>query len=141
LLDGVARHLLEPPVNAMRLGLHPEGLAPRIVNFDEYSGHHLARLRRQVEATGDSDLAALYEEVRRYPRVRTVPPSVAAADGAHDIVVALRLRTDQDELCLFTLVATFGTAVDITLDDLVIELLFPADDATRTALFARSGLA
>lgn len=141
LLEGAARHLLEPPVNAMRLGLHPEGLASRIVNFEEYSGHHLARLRRQVEATGDPELAALYQEVRRYPRVRAVPPSLATGTGASDIVVALRLRSDRGELCLFNTVATFGTAVDITLDDLVIELLFPADDATRAALIARGGAA
>ncbi|MGH8734700.1 MAG: transcriptional regulator, partial [Burkholderiales bacterium] len=138
LLEGVAKHLLAPPVNAMRLGLHPDGLAPRVLNFEEYSGHHLATLRRHVEATGDPDLAALYEELRRYPGVKETPPSLTAGAPGRDVVVSLRFKTNDGELSLFNTVASFGTAVDITLDQLVIELLHPADDTTRRALHARA---
>lgn len=136
LTSGVAPHLLEPPINAMRLGLHPEGMAARVINFDEYSGHHLARLRRQVELTGDPDLTSLYDEVRRYPGVATRPPSRTAGNSENDIVVPLRYRTDDGELRFFNTVASFGTAIDITVEDLVIEFLFPADARTRGILIA-----
>jgi transcriptional regulator with XRE-family HTH domain len=67
LYEGVAPELLEPPVNALRLSLHPQGLAPRIVNLAEWRGHLLYRLRRQVELTADAALIELLREVSAYP--------------------------------------------------------------------------
>jgi transcriptional regulator with XRE-family HTH domain len=132
LADGVAPELLEPPVNALRVNLHPDGLAPRIANLAEYSEHLLGRLRRSLAVAPDARTAALYEELRAYPGVDD--GAGAAAAPADLLYVPLRLRALGRELAFFSTIATFGTAVDITLAELAIESFFPADDATETAL-------
>ena len=72
LLDGVADELLVPPVNCMRVALHPDGLAPRIVNLGDWRGHLLQRLAREIRLTGDPELEELYDELLGYPaRSRT----------------------------------------------------------------------
>ncbi len=135
--DGVAGELLEPPVNAMRLSLHPDGLAPRVTNLGEYSAHLLERLDRQAARSFDPAVSELCAELRTYPGVRE--PSAQAADTASMLYIPLRLRTGDgsaDVLSFFSTVATFGTAVDITLDELAIESFFPADALTEAALRA-----
>jgi transcriptional regulator with XRE-family HTH domain len=67
LTAGVAEHLLQPPVNVLRLSLHPEGVAPRIVNLQQWRRHLLERLAREALATGDPALRALHEELAAYP--------------------------------------------------------------------------
>ena len=126
LLAGVAAHLLEPPVNVLRLTLHPEGMAPRIVNLPEWRAHLLERLGREAVATGDPALAALHEELAALPG----GAGVAADVGA--IAVPLRLR--DPELTLISTVTTFGTAVDVTVAELAVEAFFPADEATAERL-------
>jgi transcriptional regulator with XRE-family HTH domain len=129
LLEGVAPELLAPPVNCMRLALAPDGLAPRILNLGEWRSHLLHRLRRQVQLTGDAELAALCDEVVAYPG----PTHDASDSGA--IMVQLRLATaDGGELHFFSTVTTFGTAVDVTLSELSVEAFFPADAATAHML-------
>lgn len=133
LLTGlVAPALLEPPVNVLRVSLHPDGLAPRIVNLRQWRGHILERLGRQVVLTGDPGLAALRQELAGYP-VAAGPDDV---DPGLDAFVALpvRIRTDDAELAFLTTVTTFGTAVDATASELVVEAFFPADAATARAL-------
>jgi transcriptional regulator with XRE-family HTH domain len=135
---GVAPELLEPPVNVYRLGLHPEGLAPRVRNLAEYSTHLLIRLQREVALTGDVALAALLDEVRAYPGL-THPPSVDA-DPARMLVLPMEFTTvDGQELSFFSTLATFGTALDITVAELSIEAFFPADAATQAALRRANG--
>jgi transcriptional regulator with XRE-family HTH domain len=136
LTEGVAEDLLAPPVNVMRVALHPEGMAPRIVNFAEWRAHLLERLRHQVALTGDDALAALYDEVAEYPG----PPAPRADEshGAREVFVPLVFRHRDTELRFFSTVATFGTAVDITVAELAIESFFPADAATAEALRALS---
>jgi hypothetical protein len=120
LSEGVADQLLTPPVNALRVSLHPEGLAPRIANFDEYSTHLLERLDRQVALSGDADLAALGDELRGYPGVHHDPAPVA--EPAALLFVPLVLRSeDGAELTFFSTLATFGTALDATVAELAIE--------------------
>jgi transcriptional regulator with XRE-family HTH domain len=128
LTASVAPALLEPPVNVLRVSLHPDGLAPRIANLAEWREHLLHRLRRQVMLTGDDDAAGLLAELEAYPSPEGEPPP------HNDIVVPLRLR---DGLAFFSTVATFGTAVDITVSELSIEAFFPADEATAEALRSR----
>jgi transcriptional regulator with XRE-family HTH domain len=132
LTEGVAPELLEPPVNVLRVSLHPDGVAPRIANLGEWRAHLLERLGRQVALTGDEGLAALYAELEGYP----APDDDGAPHASlGDIVVPLRLRrADGEELRFFSTVATFGTAVDITVAELAIESFFPADAATAEAL-------
>jgi len=134
LTDGVATHLLQPPVNVLRASLHPEGMAPRIVNLAEWRAHLLSRLRRQVDASGDAELAALEAELRDYPGGQ--PPPEAEPGGRDDIVVPLRIRYRGRELAFLSTVATFGTPLDITLAELSIESFYPVDGATAEVLRA-----
>ena len=128
LADGVAPHLLEPPVNTLRVSLHPEGLAPRIGNLAQYGAHLLHRLQRQAVAAADDSLHALHEELRGYLDEREPPPT----DAASLLFVPLVLRTrDGGELTFFSTLTTFGTALDVTMAELAIEAFFPADETTR----------
>jgi transcriptional regulator with XRE-family HTH domain len=131
LTDGVAPELLEPPANVLRASLHPDGLAPRILNLGEWRGHLLARLRQQVEVTADPQLTELLAELRSYPGPDGRPPR---SEHAPALVVPLRIRHGDDVLAFVSTVTTFGTPLDVTVSELVIESFFPADDATAAAL-------
>jgi transcriptional regulator with XRE-family HTH domain len=126
LLEGVAPELLEQPANGMRIALHPQGMAPRTINFDEWSAHLLHRVRRQIVLTADPELERLYAELRSYPNVNPDPPHSPEAE----IVLPLRLRDPAGELGFFTTVSTFGTAADVTLSELAIEAFYPANADT-----------
>jgi transcriptional regulator with XRE-family HTH domain len=131
LVEGCASDLLEPPVNVLRLSLHPRGMAPQIRNLGQWRAHLLEQLRRRRDQTGDPRMAALEAELRSYPGGDdgAGPPSTA------DVVLPLRLRTlDGAELSFFSITAAVGTAGDVTVDELRIESFFPADDSTAAAL-------
>ena len=133
LTDGVAPELLAPPANTLRVSLHPDGLAPRIGNLPEWSAHLMTRLKRMHLASGDPELGALYEELLGYPGV--VADHVTAPGPAAMLFVPLTLRVSEGpDLHFFSTLATFGTAVDITVAELAIESFFPADPATAGAL-------
>jgi transcriptional regulator with XRE-family HTH domain len=127
LAAGAAEHLLTPPVNVLRLSLHPDGVAPRILNLGEWRGHLLGRLRRQVALTADPELADLLAELAGYPCDQ---PDDVDLHGPAEVVVPMRLRVDGTDLALLSTVATFGTPLDVTVAELVIETFFPADEAT-----------
>jgi transcriptional regulator with XRE-family HTH domain len=137
LLGGADPALLQPPVNVLRLSLHPRGLAPRIANLAEWRAHLLERLRRQVDASADPVLAALLQELRALPTHGSGPPrkSVANSEFA-GVVVPVQFVTDAGILSFFSTTTMFGTPVDITLSELAIEAFFPADAATAEALRA-----
>ena len=131
LLMGVDATLLRPPVNVLRLALHPQGLAPRTANLGEWRAHLLARLRRQIEVSGDPVLGRLLRELSEYPAPKD------AHDGVGDsaaVVVPFRLITDSGVLAFFSTITVFGTPVDITLSELALEAFYPADAATAEAL-------
>jgi transcriptional regulator with XRE-family HTH domain len=132
LLDGVDPRLLNPPVNALRLALHPAGMASRIVNLPEWSAYLLRRIDHQVLAGADPEVAELADEVRSYPGVAR--PGVERADLADRVFVPLHIRHGSRELRFLNMVATFGTALDVTAAELVIEAFYPADPATSLAL-------
>lgn len=134
--DPVAPELLEPPANALRVSLHPQGMAPNIVNLGEWRAHLLGRLRRQVALTADSGLARLLDELRAYPCDGPEPD--IELPGAGDVFVPLRVRHQGRVLTFFSTIATFGTPLDITLAELAIESFFPADRETA-ALLSESG--
>jgi hypothetical protein len=131
LLVGVAPRLLEPPMNVLRLALHPEGLAPRVENFGEWRSHLLSRLRHQIDATADPVLVELLAELESYPDRGTVDTHIEDYGG---VVVPLSLRTDQGVLSFFSTTTVFGTPLDITLAELAIESFFPADPQTAQML-------
>jgi len=128
--------LLKPPVNVLRLSLHPDGLAPFILNLAEWRAHLLARLRQQVRATADPKLGELLGELVAYPHPGR------RAQGRHDaeteaaIVVPMQLKLGETTLSLISTTTVFGTPVDITLSELALETFFPADSATAEALRA-----
>lgn len=134
LATGAAEHLLTPPVNVLRLSLHPDGIAPQIVNLGEWRGHLLGRLRRQVALTADAELADLLAELTGYPCDQPEEES----HGAGEVVVPLRIRVGEAELAMLSTVATFGTPLDVTVAELVIETFFPADEATGRWLRERT---
>jgi transcriptional regulator with XRE-family HTH domain len=141
LLEGVAPELLEPPANAMRVALHPDGMAPRTLNLAEWSAHLLHRVRRELQITGDARLAELYDELTSYPGVVEAPPH----SDRHPVAIVLPLRLRElaggGELAFFSTLSTFGTAVDVTLAELAIEAFYPADARTAMRLLSAVGAA
>jgi transcriptional regulator with XRE-family HTH domain len=134
LLAGVDPELMKPPINVMRLSLHPRGLAPLIVNLAEWRAHLLERLRRQWRLTRDHRIDDLLTELAAYPGgARQRQPPHAHAD---EIAVPLRLRTHAGVLSFLSTVTVFGTAVEITLAELSLEAFYPADEATSAAMQA-----
>jgi transcriptional regulator with XRE-family HTH domain len=128
-----AAFLLEPPVNVLRLSLHPQGLAPRIVNLGEWRAHLLHRLRHQADTTGDPVLHALHDELSAYPTPDTPTPNVPVPNGLN-FAVPLRLLTSLGELSFISTTTIFGTPMDVTLAELAIESFFPANETTAVAL-------
>jgi transcriptional regulator with XRE-family HTH domain len=135
LIEGVDPDLLAPPVNVLRVSLHPSGMAPGILNLADWRAHLLERLRRQIAATGDRSLETLLGELEEYP----APPAQGEPENLGDVCVPLRLRTAHGDLAFISTIATFGTAVDITVAELAIESFFPADAATAEVLRAYGG--
>jgi transcriptional regulator with XRE-family HTH domain len=129
--------LLDEPVNVMRLALHPLGLAPHMVNLGEWRAHALGRMGRRIALTADPQLIALRDELRTYPCDQPQPEAVLPGPG--DIAVPLRLRRDGVEFSFLCTVATFGTALDVTVAELSIETFFPAD--ADSAALLREGVA
>ena len=130
--------LLQPPVNVLRLSLHPKGLAPRIANLGEWRAHLLTRLRQQIDVTADGELMRLLDELSAYPAPGGAKaPRATVSDDYAGVVVPLQFVTDAGTLSLFSTTTIFGTPVDVTLSELAIESFFPADAATAALLRAK----
>lgn len=137
LLAGADEALLKPPVNVLRLSLHPAGLAARIANIREWRAHILERLARQIEASGDSGLIDLHAELKGYPLPADARPHRAAsADPMGGVAVPLEMKTQAGVLRFLSATTVFGTALDIGLAELTIETFFPADGETAAAMRA-----
>ncbi|MFJ6695063.1 helix-turn-helix domain-containing protein [Streptomyces sp. NPDC091272] len=131
LLGGVAEHLLTGPANAMRLTLHPEGLAPRIRNLPQWREHLLHQMRRQMALARSAALRALYEEVSAYP----LPPSRQGVDRPVEspyapFALPLQIEHEGRVLSFVSSISTFNTPMDVTVAELAVETLLPADAAT-----------
>ncbi|RFC71351.1 helix-turn-helix domain-containing protein [Streptomyces sp. AcE210] len=132
LMEGIPESLLTPPLNAMRLTLHPEGLAPRIRNLREWRGHLLAQMERQIALDRSEALRAVYDEVKAYP--------VADGDGGDDdresggavpyFALPMVIEHDGQVLSFVSSISTFNTPMDVTVAELAIETFLPADPAT-----------
>ena len=125
---GVAEELLKPPVNALRLCLHPNGLAPRTVNFSEWRAHLLGRLKQELERVADTGLVDLWNEVSNYP----IPPgaSVLPIVDTNTIMIPFRVEAPVGILSFYSATTVFGTPSDVTLSELAIESFFAADAET-----------
>ena len=140
LYDGVLPELLTPPINALRLSLHPQGLAPRTVNFREWRAHLLAVARKRVDLTGDQVIAELLHEVSGYP-VTVGKAPLQTADSGSEFVVPFKIITSAGLLSFFSTTTVFGTPVDVTLSELALELFFPADAASAEIVHRLTGKA
>ncbi|MCU9949093.1 helix-turn-helix domain-containing protein [Pseudomonas sp. PDM13] len=129
LIAGASPALLAPPLNVLRLTLHPEGLAPRIVNFGQWRAHLLERLLHDIEVSGDGELQALYDELAAYPAPPVTDP--LPTDG---VLVPLQLDTPLGVISFISTITVFGTPVDVTLSELALETLFPADPESAERL-------
>lgn len=134
LVEGADPALLKPPVNVLRLSVHPAGLARRIVNFVEWRDHLIVRLHHQVNVTGDAALSSLSEELRAYPIPDAARRPARTGEDHAGLVVPLQLATEEGVLTFFSTTTIFGTPVDVTLSELAIEAFFPADPETADAL-------
>ncbi|MET0333903.1 MAG: helix-turn-helix transcriptional regulator [Rhizobacter sp.] len=128
LMEGIAPELMQQPVNVLRISLHPQGVAPRIVNFLGWREHLFERLRHQIAVSADPVLVALLEELQSYP----VPEGADAHEplAANAVAMPLQIRTPAGVLSFLSTTTVFGTPVDITLSELALETFFPADDFT-----------
>jgi transcriptional regulator with XRE-family HTH domain len=134
LVDGIADHLREPPINVYRATLHPEGMARYVENLGEWAHALLATLDRQVAVTRDPQLSALLDEVSGYPNIRAFDTAWRTR-SLPTVVATLRLRRpDGTVQAWFSTNASIGTPADITLDELHVELFHPADAATAQAV-------
>jgi transcriptional regulator with XRE-family HTH domain len=133
-MAGAAEDLLKPPVNVLRLSLHPGGLAPRILNLGAWRAHLFERLRRQLAVSADPVLVTLVNELRSYPG----PSEEERAPDQH-VVVPLVLANAERTLSFISATTVFGTPIDITLSELALETFFPADAATADYLRHAAG--
>lgn len=141
LMEGCSAELLKPPINVLRLSLHPEGVAPRIANLAQWRTHLLERLQQQIAATGDTVLQALHDELEGYP-----PPAVSHDAPLLDtalsaVAVPFQVVMPSGVLSFISTITIFGTPVDVTLQELAVESFFPADEQTAAALTALAALA
>ena len=135
LLGGANASLLRPPINVLRLSLHPAGLASRIVNLREWRAHLLERLAKQIDVSADQTLIDLMQELRSYPQTSTAAAGLRTGNRDYaGVVVPLELSMNGNVLAFFSTTTVFGTPVDITLSELAMESFFPADAATTEAL-------
>jgi transcriptional regulator with XRE-family HTH domain len=124
------------PMNVLRLSLHPQGLAPMIVNLAEWRQHLLARLRRQIALSGDAMLAELLEELQSYPTLPHEQPEQPHESPHPEVLMLFRLHSPVGELALFSTITVFGTPAEVTLSELAIEAFYPADADTAARLRA-----
>lgn len=136
LMEGAAPELVAPPVNVLRLSLHPDGLASRIANLARWRAHLLERLQQQIAATGDTVLSALHDELAAYPAPNVSHDTAAAGNELSGVAVPFQLVTPQGVLSFISTTTIFGTPVDVTLQELAVESFFPADAQTAAALAA-----
>ena len=141
LVEGSAPELMEPPVNVLRLSLHPDGMAANILNLAQWRRHVLFRLRRQADRSGDPFLNELYEELLGYPggepgRGGDDPMDEPGIESAADVVLPLRVRLAGQDLSFLSTTTVFGSPLDVTVAELAIESFYPADAATAAAVHA-----
>jgi transcriptional regulator with XRE-family HTH domain len=140
LVEGLPDHLLGPPMNVFRVSLHPDGMAARTQNFEEWSQYLLGQLHRSAALTGDRQFERLIEEFDDYPNLATAGDWRRGGSGQEpQVLVPLQLTVGTNDLSLFTTLTVFGTPQDITLSEMAVELFYPGDDSTESTLRALAG--
>jgi transcriptional regulator with XRE-family HTH domain len=139
LFEGVAPELLVPPINVVRMILHPRGIAPRLLNFSTWRRHYLAQLRRQIVLTGDPVLEALYRDATSYPLQESEDDAQneVSVDGP---AIAFEVMTSLGRLSFLSATTVFGSPADVTLEEIALELLYPANTFTAQAVRDSAGI-
>jgi hypothetical protein len=132
MLQMVSPELRQPPVNALRVSLHPTGLAPMIENLAAWRAHSLARVRRQAHESGDPRMAALLAELQSYPG--PIASEGEPPYGIDDVIVPIVINSPLGRFEFITTITVFGAPHDVTLAELAVETLLPADRATADKL-------
>ncbi|RUR68559.1 helix-turn-helix domain-containing protein [Variovorax guangxiensis] len=136
LMEGASPELLKPPINVLRLSLHPEGVAPRIANLAQWRVHLLERLQQQIAATGDAVLQSLHDELEAYPAPAVSHDAPVIDTALSAVAVPFQVVMPGGVLSFISTITIFGTPVDVTLQELAVESFFPADEQTAAALTA-----
>ncbi|WP_093173202.1 helix-turn-helix domain-containing protein [Variovorax sp. YR266] len=136
LMEGASPELLKPPINVLRLSLHPDGVAPRIANLAQWRTHLLERLQQQIAATGDAVLQALHDELAAYPSPAVSHDAPVIDTALSAVAVPFQVVMPSGVLSFISTITIFGTPVDVTLQELAVESFFPADEQTAAALTA-----
>ncbi|WP_422087786.1 helix-turn-helix domain-containing protein [Variovorax sp.] len=136
LMEGAAPELLKPPINVLRLSLHPDGVAPRIANLAQWRTHLLERLQQQIAATGDAVLQSLHDELAAYPAPAVSHDAPVLDTALSAVAVPFQVVMPSGVLSFISTITIFGTPVDVTLQELAVESFFPADEQTAAALVA-----
>jgi transcriptional regulator with XRE-family HTH domain len=136
LMEGASPELLKPPINVLRLSLHPEGVAPRIANLAQWRVHLLERLQQQIAATGDAVLQSLHDELEAYPAPAVSHDAPVIDTALSAVAVPFQVVMPSGVLSFLSTITIFGTPVDVTLQELAVESFFPADEQTAAALTA-----
>ncbi|GAC1306819.1 MAG: helix-turn-helix transcriptional regulator [Acidimicrobiales bacterium] len=134
LADLLPDALRGPPLNIFRASLHPDGLARYTLNLPEWAAYLIGQLRRLEVLSGDAAVSELAREVAMYPAVATLGGQRNGRPGEPQLLVPWRISLAGEELSLFTTLTTFGTPLDVTLDELAVELFYPADERTEAYL-------
>jgi transcriptional regulator with XRE-family HTH domain len=131
LLEGVDASLLVPPVNVLRVALHPRGLAPRVLNFAEWGRHIAEMMQRDVSRRPDPAQSELLTELKGY-----LDDNVSVEQSSYytGLAMPLQLASPAGNLTLLTAVTSFSTAVDVTIAELRLETFLPADADTSARL-------
>jgi transcriptional regulator with XRE-family HTH domain len=118
-------------INLLRVIFHPQGLRPFIVNWESIASHSLQRLHREMLVERESDVSAmLMTELMSYPDVNRIWQTERDT-AQHTLLLSTHFHRDDLELKFFSTIATLGTPYDITLQELRLECLFPADESTK----------
>jgi transcriptional regulator with XRE-family HTH domain len=126
LLEGVSATLLRPPINIVRIVLHPDGYGERLLNRPVWRARLLGQMRRQLRLSSDLALLALLEEALSYPQAE---PADAMVEE-HGPAIPMQIQTRLGRLSFLSATTVFGSPADITLEEIALEMLYPADALT-----------
>ncbi|SEK16449.1 MULTISPECIES: hypothetical protein [unclassified Variovorax] len=137
LYEGIDASLLEAPTNVVRLMLHPLGMAPRVQHLAAWRSHFIVQMRRQFDLTADPGLGSLLTEALAWPG--GMAPIDESTGGP---AMTLDIDTRIGRLSFISAITVFGSPVDVTLQEIALEVMHPANaftDATvRAAAAARA---
>jgi transcriptional regulator with XRE-family HTH domain len=122
---------IDGKINLMRVTFDPQGLRPFIANWEELVGYLLQRVHREANSSIESEQSTLlFDELISYPGVAEIW-SCSNHSPQNDLILTTHFKKHDLDLRFFATISTLGTPYDITLQEMRIECLFPADEMTE----------